>query len=333
MPHYGFNFQWMFSRSKNQDPKPPNEAALDFLADHGFDFVRLPMDYRFWTRGRAYFEIDPAALEMIDRYLAACHQRGLLVSLNLHRAPGYCVNLRDIGPDNLWTDSEPQDAFVHIWETFARRYRDIPPEKLRFNLLNEPPHPGLVEMTRPKHQALMRRTIDAVRAIDPDRPIVLDGVEGGNGAIPELADTGTIHSVRGYQPGSLSHYKAPHAKRWVGDPPPPVWPGVVWQGKPWDKNTLREFYEPWRQVERSGTPVFVGEFGCYKATPNDVALAWMTDLLDLLAEFRWGWAMWNFRGNFGLVDPARPGARVENVDGFDVDRDLLDLMLSKRAED
>ena len=40
----------MFSASRNSKALPIDEHALDFLAATGCDFVRLPTDYRLWTR-------------------------------------------------------------------------------------------------------------------------------------------------------------------------------------------------------------------------------------------------------------------------------------------
>jgi hypothetical protein len=60
----------------------------------------------------------------------------------------------------------------------------------------------------PSNAALVRRTVAAIRAIDPDRPIVIDGLNGGNEAMPELADLGVTHSGRGYQPMPISHHQA-----------------------------------------------------------------------------------------------------------------------------
>jgi hypothetical protein len=41
LPHYGFNFQWMLV-GEGARPQPPDEKALDFLAAHAFNFVRIP---------------------------------------------------------------------------------------------------------------------------------------------------------------------------------------------------------------------------------------------------------------------------------------------------
>ncbi len=327
---YGFNFQWMFSWQPGRKPTEADRKALDFMAELGLDFVRIPTDYRFWTKGTDYASLDEEVLSYIDSYLAYCRERGLHLSLNLHRAPGYCINRPEIETHNLWLDKAAQDGFVAIWETFARRYKDTPPEGLSFDLLNEPPNEGERGMTRGRHEELMRRTVAAIRAVDPERPIVLDGVGGGHSAIPELADLGVIHSGRGYMPMVISHYGADWWRGWAGLPEP-VYPGLVWEGRTWNREALREFYEPWRAVQAGGVEVHIGECGCYSKTPNEVAMNWLRDLFGLYREFGWGFALWNFEGPFGIVEHSRPGAKFEKYKGFKVDRSLLDLILENRA--
>ena len=94
---------------------------------------------------------------------------------------------------------------------------------------------------------------------------------------------------------------------------------------------LRDFYAPWREVQRSGVPVHIGEFGCYEQTPNADALRWLGDLLGLFREYGWGFAMWNFEGPFGIVGHRREGARFEQRRGYAVDVDLLELLLAARS--
>ena len=101
--------------------------------------------------------------------------------------------------------------------------------------------------------------------------------------MPELADLGVTHSGRGYAPYPVSHWGADWWDGWrLGDAP--RWPGVVYEGRAWSKDDLRAFYEPWRAVERAGAPVHIGEFGCYRNTPNADALRWFADLLGLFHE-------------------------------------------------
>jgi hypothetical protein len=330
MKYYGFNFQWMCSWNPDLRPETADEKALDFMAKFGFNFARIPVDYRFWTRDFDYFHPDEAMFSYLDQYLEACRTRGIHMSLNFHRAPGYCTNRNDLERHNLWTDEIAQSAFVFLWEAFAQRYKNVPGKDLSFDLLNEPPAPGQYDMTRKSHAALIRRTVSAIRAIDPAREIVIDGLGGGYLAIPELAALGVVHSGRGYHPMPVSHHRATW---WDGHhrAPEPRYPGLHWQGRKWDRAALRDSYRAWRDVERCGTRVHIGEFGCFKHTPNDVALRWLADLLGIYKDFGWGYALWNFQGPFGIVEHGRPGAPFEPLEGYQVDRALLDLMLENRV--
>lgn len=328
--YYGFNFQWMFSALQGQTPAPPDEKALDFLAECGFNFVRLPVDYHFWIHDFDYFHPEQGALAVLDRYLEACRSRGIHLSLSLHRAPGYCINGNELERDNLWLDPVAQEAFAFQWRLLAQRFLDVPAEALSFNLINEPPDVGQFDLTRENHAAVIRRAVKAIRRVDPSRPLVIDGLDGGNLAVPELIDLAALHSTRGYQPMPITHHQATwwseHASA-----PQPVYPGLQWRGQTWDRQGLAEFYAPWRDVEAQGVTIHVGELGCFDTIPNDLALRWFADVLAVFHQFGWGYAMWNFAGNFGLIDHRRPGARFETIHGYRVDRDLLELLLEHRS--
>jgi endoglucanase len=142
-----------------------------------------------------------------------CQQRGLHLSLNLYPAPGYIITGWETEPHNLWA----RDAFVATWQRFARRYAGVSSAALSFDLVNEPPALGLRGFTWAAHEGVIRPTVAAIQAITPQRPLVIDGLDGGNLAMPELADLSSsgsmTQSVRGYQPMSVSHYQAP---RWPG---------------------------------------------------------------------------------------------------------------------
>ena len=55
-------------------------------------------------------------------------------------------------------------------------------------------------------------------------------------------------------------------------------------------------------------------------------IGWMTDLLALWKEAGWGWAMWNLRGAFGVVDSGRADVKYEPFHGHQLDRELLELI-------
>ncbi len=119
----GFNLLEMFTLG---NAGVFREHDFRWISDWGFDFVRLPMSYRWWTTPDSLTTFKEEALEQIDSALEYGRKYGIHVSLNFHRAPGYSVNPDLIEPCDLWKDSEAQEAFCAHWTMFAQRYRGIP---------------------------------------------------------------------------------------------------------------------------------------------------------------------------------------------------------------
>jgi endoglucanase len=300
------------------------ESDFQWMADWGFDFVRLPMDYRCWTDPKSPGKLDEKILGEIDEAVEFGRKHGVHVCLNLHRAPGYTVALP---PEkrNLWTDEEAQRQFDFQWSSFARRYRDIPSSRLSFNLLNEP-----ANTTAEAYCRVVRRVVAAIRREDPRRLILADGLQWGREPMFDLVDLGIAQSTRGYDPMLLTHYKA----SWVGGSdrwPEPSWPLTTWPGEKGsetiDRRWLRrDRIEPWRKLASKVVGVHVGEWGAFNRTPHDVTLAWQRDFLGLWKEAGWGWALWNLRGGFGILDSGRSDVAYEDFHGHKLDRKMLDLL-------
>jgi len=100
-------------------------------------------------------------------------------------------------------------------------------------------------------------------------------------------------------------------------------PGPTMEDRHWLWETA---IVPWQQAQKQGIGVMVGEFGCHHKTPHDVALAWMEDCLANWQRADWGWALWNFRGSFGILDSQREDVQYEQFEGHQVDRKMLDLL-------
>jgi aryl-phospho-beta-D-glucosidase BglC (GH1 family) len=88
----------------------------------------------------------------------------------------------------------------------------------------------------------------------------------------------------------------------------------------------KEGIAPWIKLREQGVGIIVGEFGSYNKTPHDVVLAWLEDCLINWKEANMGWAMWNFRGSFGILDSDRQDVQYEDFNGHKLDRKMLDLL-------
>ena len=83
---------------------------------------------------------------------------------------------------------------------------------------------------------------------------------------------------------------------------------------------------PWVQLKEAGVGVMVGECGAYNQTPHDVVLRWMEDCLKNWQQAGFGWALWNFRGSFGILDSGRADVPYEDFRGHKLDRQILNLL-------
>lgn len=313
----GFNLLEKFSAFRHG---PFRESDFEWIAGWGFDFVRLPLSYRCWADADDWLSLKEPVLEEIDQAVEFGRKHRVHVNLNLHRAPGYCVNPPK-EPLNLWSEERALDACAFHWAHFAKRYKGIPNSQLSFDLLNEP-----AEIPEATYARVIRRLIAAIRAEDPNRLIIADGLRWGRDPVSSLADLGIAQSTRGYDPMRVSHYKA----GWVGESagwPEPTWPLKISAQDVWDKARLRrERIKPWQALERKGVGVHVGEWGAFNHTPHKVALGWMRDCLELWKETGWGWALWNFRGPFGILDSDRADVKYEDFRGHKLDRQMLELL-------
>lgn len=325
----GFNLLEKFSadnssKSVTFEQRNPRFQESDFqwISDWGFNFVRLPMSYHCWSSPEHWFEKDEAVLEQIDEAIKFGQKYHVHVCLNLHRAPGYCVNPPP-EPLSLWKDATALDACSHHWTNFGKRYRGIPSTQLSFDLLNEPLNTGEL-MSRAEHEYVIRRLVNDIREIDPERLIIADGLNYGNDPIPELVDLGIHQSCRAYIPMGISHYQA----SWVrGETfPEPEWPGGDHFGEKWDRHHLENHYKRWADLMAEGVGVHCGEGGCYNYTPHEVFLNWFRDVLDILTQFGIGYSLWNFRGAFGVLDSGRKDVAYQDWYGHQLDKPLLDLL-------
>jgi len=337
----GFNLLDFFSPNPNPSREGTTEEHLKWMADWGFDFVRIPMAYPSYLnidRSRnitpdEVYQIDPVAVDRIDHLVSMAHKHNLHVSLNLHRAPGYCVNAGFYEPYNLWTDKEAQKAFYWHWQMWAKRYKNVSPDKISFDLVNEPSmredmndqHSRRSEVPGKVYRKVAKKAAKAIRDENPNHLVIADGNNVGRDVIPEIADLDIAQSCRGYNPGIISHYKAPWANKDPENLPEPKWPGQV--GNQYLSRTmLEEFYQPWIDLKNQGVGVHCGECGCWNKTPHDVFIAWFSDVLDILTSNDIGFALWEFIGSFGILDSGREDVVYEDWHGHKLDRKLLDLI-------
>ncbi|MDO5571553.1 MAG: cellulase family glycosylhydrolase [Bacteroidales bacterium] len=344
----GFNALDFFRPEHYSRLKDSNDVTSDddlkWMADWGFDFLRIPIAYPSYLKFDSNKEnrhITPEevmvfnreALDAVENLVYRANKAGLHVSLNLHRAPGYCINAGFNEPYNLWNDKEAQQAFNSHWEMWSKRFKNVSSKKLSFDLVNEPLYKeDMNDQFSPSkmvdgnvYRHIAENALNVIHSISSKRIVIADGNGGGGVAVPELVGLNISQSCRGYFPGFISHYKASWVYKDPAKAPKIEWPGNV-EGKYYDRNSLVEFYKPWKELINKGVGVHCGECGCFNKTPHPIFLGWMEDLLSVLKENNIGWGIWNFRGSFGLLDSGREDVDYEDWHSHKLDKKMLRLL-------
>ena len=336
----GFNLLDFFSPDMSKGRKS-NEDQLKWMRDWGFNFIRIPIAYPCYIKfdrtknitPEEVYNIDEAAVNQIESFINKAHQYGLHTSINLHRAPGYCINAGFNEPFNLWRDKAAQDAFYFHWNMWAKRFKNISRDKISFDLVNEPSmredmndqHSKSSAVPGDIYRMVAMKALEAIQKENPKHLVIADGNSVGNKVINEIIDLDIAQSCRGYFPHAISHYKAPWANKEPDKLPEPKWPGQV--GDQYlSREKLEEYYKPWIELSKTGAGVHCGECGCWNKTPHAVFLAWFNDVLDILSGNGIGFALWEFSGDFGVLNSNRLDVVYEDWYGQKLDRKLLDLL-------
>ncbi|MEX2369503.1 MAG: cellulase family glycosylhydrolase [Bacteroidales bacterium] len=226
---YGFNLLENFINEGESKPYLENDFKL--IAENGFNFVRLPLDYRCLTMEDDWGTLNEDAMKVLDQAIEFGQKYGIHVCINLHHAPGFCINFRDYysADSSLWTGTAAQEAFYSLWRQMAARYKGISNNQLSFNLLNEP-----VRTTREIYVDIAIKAVEAIYDEDPARLVMSDGWNVGSDPIPELVPYKVVQMLRGYYPMNLTHYGAGWTNNTYG--PVPEWPS--------NTNLVHSIYAP-----------------------------------------------------------------------------------------
>lgn len=321
---HGFNLVELY---KDSFKDPIRASDFEMMKEFGFNFARIPLNYWLWSNKNSWFKIDTSFFtKQIDPIISYAKQNNIHVCFALHRAPGYCINRRNLEPYDLFKGTavnkkRASRGFEYHWNFIANRYKDVSIDILSFNLLNEPP---LIESEN-VYIDIMQPVINTIKSITPERKIIIDGTNIGKRNLKSLKSKNIIQSLHAYAPNQLTHY---NYKTWAQLKAKNQfkWPFVSPNGETWDKSRLEKEYRGWRELSKAGGKVLVGEWGVSGSTPHDVTLKYMEDQLNIWKENNWSWALWNLRGTFGIIDSGRKDIEYEKYKGHLLDRPMLNLL-------
>lgn len=289
------------------------QADVEKLAACGFEHLRFPVDeVQLWNEEG---ERESEAFELLEQGLDWCHQAGLRTVVDLHIVRSHYFNA-DFNP--LFADPAEQDKFCDLWDDLSQALARWPVDEVCYELLNEPKAPDDEDWNE-----LAARALAEVRKREPDRIVAIDGNRVAEPrAFPTLRvpkDENLILTFHFYDPMLLTHYRAYWnlLKFYEG---PIEYPGQLMSQEDWDalperlKNEargVRTFTQADIEQllglvlaagERTGLPLWCGEFGALGTTPDESRERWYRDLLGALEREGIPWTIWDYKGDFGVFD-------------------------------
>lgn len=290
--------------------------ATDLKAIHamGFDFVRLGVAPELIERHGQVGPANPGALAQLDRAV----QEGL----DNHLAVMLCVFPNDEYKHNLSTERGVDD-FIQLWRILAAHFAGADHDRVFYELMNEP------EVQDPyRWMGIQARVVEAIRQVDTDHTVVATAANysslGDLLQLEPLRDPNVIYNFHFYEPYQFTHQGASWgADDWIyyKDIPYPATPAMLaeqmkkvpgdlarynlylYGASGWSKEGIGgriAFAAAWAR-ERN-VPLICNEFGAYRETADPASRArWIGDVRSALEENQIGWAMWDYRGNFGVV--------------------------------
>ncbi len=260
--------------------------------------------------------------------------RDILASTNRRQAPylqrldavvrsalgdGLGVILCMASARDQWSD-QPTDAvertWTRAWTFLARHYSATAPDKLFFELANEP---GITDGRRWSDlQDALRR---AVRAEAPGRTLLLTAsptsTAAALAALAPSADGNVVYAFHLYQPMVFTHQGAdwPGAsqyKGFAGLEYPPNAANIASIARHADPGSLDQYARiggqmMGREIDDAGAwaaahhvPVSVTEFGVFRRAPPASRAAWLEEARHRLEAASFGWTLWEYEGGFGI---------------------------------
>ena len=260
-----FYREWLANHTTKTD--------IDSLASWGFNSVRLPMHYNLYTlpveeekvAGRQTW--INKGFEMTDALVSWCKANKIYLILDLHAAPGgqgndNNISDRDPSKPSLWDSRANQEKTIALWKKLAERYKNET-TIIAYDIINEPnwgfedaeDKNGLKEKKNEPLEKLMREITAAIREVDKNHIVIIEGNGWGNNYSGILDDG--------------------------------IWDNnmVLSFHKYWNFNDQASIANIIKLRDQHNVPVWLGETGENSNT-------WFTQAIHLLESNNIGWAWW-----------------------------------------
>lgn len=327
----GINLSAWYAQTRDFTPQRMDtyttSADFQIIKSLGFDHVRLSIDPEPLIADTQLGSLKLEPMTRLDKTVKQLNDAGLVVVLDIHPEESWKAQLVQ-GDDAV-------ERFCAFWTTFAGHFAALDPEKVFFEVMNEP---TLADLYR--WQGIQARTIARIRMVAPRHTLIAtasmySGIDNLL-AMEPVRDENVIYTFHDYSPMWFTHQGSTWGSQgWAfvrGVPYPSTPENVqailgqeqdererIWlQRYGWDRwdaaRVGAEVATMSEWAQRRGVPLYCGEFGVYKQYADPKARAtWISDMRTALEAKHIGWAMWDYQGGFGIVTKGGGGTVVDQA--------------------
>ncbi len=328
---HGVNLSEWFAQSSDYTPQRlqtyTTAEDIALVKRMGFDHVRLSIDPQpLWRPGRA--DALPAGyLAYLDKVVDTVLSQGLAIIVDIHPESDF---KRRVATDNQFVEQ-----FGDFWRALARHYSDRDPERMFFEVMNEPE----VEDGY-RWYGIQAALIAAIRQGAPQHTIIASGHRWSS--LNELlwlqpyADGNIVYNFHFYDPHIFTHQGATwgvNSWHYLEHLPYPSTPAnvadaaaapprelaradVVRYGlDQWNAQRIdAEIAQAAAWAKANHLRLTCNEFGVYRdySRPAERA-AWIHDVRSAFEKYGIGWTMWDYQGGFGVVTKAGGQTTPDNL--------------------
>lgn len=295
------------------------EEDIKRIADWGFDHVRLPIDYEVLENEDGSEREE--GYQFVYNTVDWCMKYKLNIILDLHKAPGYDFNhAGNSAENNFFTSEALQNRFVNLWVNIVKHFWGY--DNVAFELLNEVVEKDNVELWN----ALIKRTVTAIRKIAKSSPIIYGGIQWNSATtlkyLEKPLDKNIIFTFHFYEPLLFTHQKA-HWVEKMDKKKDVFYPDDMEtykeesaklgeQGLTVSESTAADIGEEFLEqvVEAAitaaadaGVSLYCGEFGVIDQAPVEDTLRWFTTVDEVFKKHQIGFAVWSYKEmDFGITE-------------------------------
>jgi endoglucanase len=290
-------------------------SDIALIKSAGFDHVRLSVNPQPIMDAMRHHDDGAEYLGYLDAAVKMILDAGLALEIDMHPDSDFKTRLAK--------EDDFVERFSDFWSLVAKRYAPLDPDRVFFEILNEP------EMRDPyRWYGVEAKLAAAIRRGAPSNTIIAAGARWDDDDdlvfLEPLPDTNVIYVFHFYEPHIFTHQGATWGAyywHWLKGlhypsssensaqvatlvPEARDRMQVIRYGQDhWDSSRIEaEINQAADWAKQRGVPLICNEFGVFRdyAQPQDRS-AWIKDVRTSLERHNIGWAMWDYSGNFGVV--------------------------------